>query len=68
MLGLDHPDIAYSYMAIGITYSQMGEYYKSLDYLENAVGILEKKLGHDHPDTIATQKKIVDVKDKMGQQ
>ena len=58
VLGLQHPDTAYSYNNIGSVYDNIGDYNKALEYYYKALKICEKILGKDHPNTKVVSENI----------
>jgi tetratricopeptide (TPR) repeat protein len=51
VLGKDHPDVATSLHNLALLYQAQGAYDKAQPLYERSLGILEKVLGKDHPNT-----------------
>ena len=62
MLGHEHLLTANTKMNLGTVYDGMGECEKALSMYNEALPILEAKLGHDHPLVTATQSVISELK------
>ena len=61
-----HPSTATSYNNIGLSYGNLGDYPKALEYHFKALAIREKVLGKEHPDTAMSYNNIAGVYDSQG--
>jgi tetratricopeptide (TPR) repeat protein len=66
VLGKEHPSTATSYNNIGLTYDNMGDYAKALEYNFKALAIREKVLGKEHHDTATSYNNIGAVYKSQG--
>ena len=57
-MGGEHPDVASSYINIGNTWGNKGEYDKALEYYEKCLTIRLKTLGGEHPDVASSYNNI----------
>ncbi|CAF4229329.1 unnamed protein product, partial [Rotaria magnacalcarata] len=61
----NHPNLAVSYWSIGEIYSTIGEYSKSLSFLEKALAIFRNSFSSTHPDIESVMNSIEYVKKKL---
>ena len=57
-LGLEHPNVAWSYINIGAVYYHQGNDSKAKDYYFKALDIFKQKLGTEHPSTATAYNNI----------
>ena len=64
MYGEEHPEIGIEYEKLGFAYCQIGNYKKSIRYLNNSLTILTKFFPKDHQSVLNCKETLVFVERK----
>lgn len=50
LLGVDHPQVGYSYATLSMYYHNSGYFSKGFEYLHRALNIMQASVGEYHPE------------------
>ena len=58
LLGVEHPDVGYSYATLSMYYHNCGYFSKGFEYLHRSLAILQSAIGEYHPELASIYLKL----------
>lgn len=58
LLGVEHPDVGYSYATLSMYYHNCGYFSKGFEYLHRSLSILQSAIGEYHPELASIYLKL----------